>query len=94
MDLIEGLVTMLIQVNFPQRDHSDTSIHIRASYCGMYVPLTDDKHRKVRDSSKKCTGNLRQFSPRQNAVQDKIQSKIFFSNGQEKIFFRLNFVSD
>ena len=27
------------------------------------------------------------FSLRQNAVQDKIQSKNFFSNGWEKIFF-------
>ena len=24
--------------------------------CGMYVPLSDDKHQMVRDSSKKCTG--------------------------------------
>ena len=31
-------------------------------HCGMYVPLSDDKHRKLRDSSKKRTGN-----PRQNA---------------------------
>ena len=29
----------------------------------MYILLSDDKHRKVRDSSKKCSGN-----PRQNAV--------------------------
>ena len=26
------------------------------SYCGMYVPLSDDKHQMVRDSSKTCTG--------------------------------------
>ena len=28
---------------------------------GMYIPLSDDKHRKVRGSSKKCTGNPRQI---------------------------------
>ena len=31
--------------------------------CGIYVPLSDDKHLFVRDNSKKCTGN-----PRQNSV--------------------------
>ena len=36
-------------------------------HCGIYIPLSDDKHRKVRDSSKKRTGNPRQ-----------IQSKNFF----------------
>ena len=25
-------------------------------YCGMYIPLSDDKHQMVRDSSKKRTG--------------------------------------
>ena len=53
------------------------------SSCGMYIPLSDDKHRKVRDSSKKRTGN-----PRQNAVWE------FFSNGQKIFFFQLNFVLD
>ena len=53
----------------------------------MYISLSDDKHRKVRDSSKKCTGN-----PRQNVVQDKIQSENFFP--MVRIFFRLNFLSD
>ena len=24
--------------------------------CGMYIPLSDDKHQMVQDSSKKCTG--------------------------------------
>ena len=24
----------------------------RWHYCGMYIPLSDDKHQKVRDSSK------------------------------------------
>ena len=52
--------------------------------CGMYIPLSDDKHQKVRDSSKQHTGNLRQIqsktkcSPRQNSVQE------FFSDGWEK----------
>ena len=27
--------------------------------CGMYIPLSDDKHQMVRDSSKKCTGQHR-----------------------------------
>ena len=50
-----------------------SSFGILAHNCSMYIPLSGDKHRKVRDSSKKCTGN-----PRQNAVQDKIQSENFF----------------
>ena len=29
--------------------------------CGMYIPLSDDKHQFVRDNSKKGTGNLRQI---------------------------------
>ena len=69
-------------------------------YCGIYIPLSDDKHRKVRDSSKKCLGNPRQIqsetkcSPRQNSVWE------FFSDGEKNNFFqtefclRLNFVSD
>ena len=31
-------------------------------YSGMYVPLSDDKHQMVRDSSKKCTGQHRHNS--------------------------------
>ena len=56
----------------------------------MYIPLSDDKHRKVQESSKKCTGNLRQnqsetkCSPRQNSVQE------FFSDGW-KFFFWTKF---
>ena len=56
----------------------------------MYISLSDDKHRKVRDSSKKHTGNLRQIqsetkcSLRQNSVQG------FFSDGREN-FFRTEF---
>ena len=52
----------------------------------MYIPLSDDKHRKVRDSSKNHTGNLRQIqsktkcSSRQNSVQE------FFSNSRKKNF--------
>ena len=33
--------------------------YIRSSVmhnCGMYIPLRDDKHQMVRESSKKCTG--------------------------------------
>ena len=65
----------------------------------MYIPLSDDKHRKVRDSSKKCAGNLRQFSMRQNAVQDKIQSQECFPMVRKNFFWtefclRLNFVLD
>ena len=60
---------------------------LKSTDCGMYIPLSDDKHRKVRDSSKKCTGNLRQ---RQNAVQDKIQSENFF-RWSEFFFFQSEF---
>ena len=28
----------------------------------MYIPLSDDKHQMVRDSSKKCTGQHRRNS--------------------------------
>ena len=49
-----------------------------AHYCGMYILLSDDKHRKVRDSSKNALEIRDKFSPRQNAVQDKIQSENFF----------------
>ena len=60
----------------------------------MYIPLSDDKHWKVQDSSKKCTENLKQIqsetkcSPRQNSVWG------FFFGWWGKIFFGLNFVSD
>ena len=53
---------------------------LQGLYCGMYIPLSDDKHRKVRDSSKKCTGNQRQ-----------IQSENFFPM-VGIFFFGLNFV--
>ena len=36
--------------------------HIEKIYCGMYIPLSDDKHQMVRDSSKKCTGQRRRIS--------------------------------
>ena len=48
----------------------------------MYVPLSDDKHRFVRDNSKKCTGNLTQnlvqdkFSLRQHLRQNSVREKI------------------
>ena len=45
----------------------------------MYIPLSDEKHRKVRDSPKKHTGNLRQNSVRE-----------LFSHGQ-KFFFQTEF---
>ena len=57
----------------------------------MYIPLSDDKHPKVRDSSKKHTGNPRQIqsetkcSLRQNSVQE------FFSDGQKKNFSQTEF---
>ena len=31
-------------------------------YCGMYIPLSDDKHQIVRDSSKNCTSQCRRNS--------------------------------
>ena len=57
----------------------------------MYIQLSDDGHRKVRDSSKKHTGNPRQIqsetkcSPRQNSVQE------FFFQWSEKKFFQTEF---
>ena len=60
------------------------------THCGMYIPLSDDKHRKVQDSSKKRTGNPRQIesetkcSSRQNSVQE------FVFRWLEKKIFRLN----
>ena len=45
-------------------------------------------------TAQKSTLEIRdKFSPRQNAVQDKIQSMNFFPNVRKK-FFGLNFVSD
>ena len=56
-----------------------------------YIPLNNDKHRKVRDSSKKHTGNPRQIqsktkcSPRQNSVQE------FFPDSQKNFVFQTEF---
>ena len=49
--------------------------------CGMYIPLSDNKHRKVRDNSKKHTGN-----PRQIQSETKCSLRIFFQ-WSEKNFF-------
>ena len=53
----------------------------------MYIPLSDDKHRKVRDSSKKRTGN-----PRQNSVQKNfspmVGGKFFFGLNLSRITYR------
>ena len=59
-------------------------------YCGMDVPLSDDKHRFVRDNSKKCNGVQDKFSLRQDVVQDKIQSEKISENFffLTKFFFR------
>ena len=54
-------------------------------HCGMYTLLSDDKHRKVRDSSRKCTGNLRQIQS-----ETKFSLRIF-SDGQKKFFFQTEF---
>ena len=55
----------------------------------MYVPLSDDKHRFVRDNSKSA------LESETNSVQDKMQSEKISENFfSDKIFFRLNFVSD
>ena len=59
----------------------------------MCIPRSDDKYRKVRDSSKKCTEIRDKFSLRQNAVRDKVQSENFFPMVRI-FFFGLNFVSD
>ena len=52
----------------------------------MYIPLSDDKHRKVRDSSKKRTGNQRQIQS-----ETKFSPENFFPNGQGKILSRTAF---
>ena len=59
-----------------------------------YITFSDDKHRKVRDSSKSALEIQDKFSPRQNAIQE------FFSDGWKKNCFwtefclGLNFVLD
>ena len=60
---------------------SDVALSLLSSYCGMYIPLSDDKHRKVRDSSKKHT-----------KILDKFSMRIFFQ--WNFFFFGLNFVLD
>ena len=59
-------------------------------YCGMYVPLGDDKHRFVRDSSF-CTLEI-QDNIRDNFFSDKIvfPTKNYFM----EFCLGLNFVSD
>ena len=42
-------------------------------YCGMYIPLSDDKHRKVRNSSKSALEIQDKFSPRQNRSENFFQ---------------------
>ena len=64
--------------------------------CGMYIPLSDDKHRFVRDSSKKHTGNPRQIQSETKFSLRKYPRifflvTIFFSN---KIFFPIKNFSD
>ena len=54
----------------------------------MYIPLSDDKHRKIRDSSRKHTGNLRQIQS-----ETKFSPRIFLQ-WLEKKNFGLNFVLD
>ena len=44
----------------------------------MYILLSDDKHRKSETAQKSALEIQGKFSPRQNADQDKIQSKNFF----------------
>ena len=48
----------------------------------MYIPLSDDKHREARDSSKSAL-----------EIRDKMQSNNFFPD-IEKIFFQTEFVLD
>ena len=72
---------------------SQLAIDWMHSCCGMYVPLSDDKHWKVWENSKSALEIQDKFSPRQNAVQDKIQSENFFLMVRI-FFFKLNVVSD
>ena len=47
----------------------------------MYIPLSDDKHRKVRDSSKKRTGN-----PTQIQSETKFSPRIFLPMVRKNFF--------
>ena len=54
----------------------------------MYIPISDDKHRKFRDRSKSALEIRDKFSQRQNAVQDKIQSRTeFVSDYISQLYF-------
>ena len=68
----------------------------------MYILLSDDKHRKVRDSSKMTSGNhscniISRMTPKAqstnsteiNSVQDKMQSENFFQMVGKKFFLDL-----
>ena len=66
-------------------------LYFVCNHCGMYILLSDDKHQKVWDISKKRTGNLRQIqsktkcSPRQKSVWE------FFPDGREFFFYQTEF---
>ena len=49
------------------------SLRVKSFHCGMYRPLSDDKHRKVR------TAQRRELEIRENSVPDKMQSETKFN---------------
>ena len=60
------------------------------SNCSMYLPLSDDKHRKVRDNlKKKCTGNPRQIQS-ESQTETKCSLRFFSLMVGKKFFFGLN----
>ena len=48
---------------------------VELTSCGMYIPLSDDKHRFVRDNSKKCTGNPRKIESKKKKCGKKFYWK-------------------
>ena len=67
----------------------------KTGHCGMFFPLSDDKHWFVWDNSKRRTGNPRQIQSKTKFSLRKYP-RIFFSNKffSNNFFFWLNFVSD
>ena len=60
-----------------------TNIH---PYCDMYIPLSDDKHQMVRDSSKKRTG---QHGRNSNPVVAAVVFRVQPFNGSNVSLIRL-----
>ena len=53
-------------------------------YCGIYSPLSDDKHQMVRDSSKKCSG---QCGHNSNPVATLLHAAVVFCMQPFNVFY-------